>query len=347
MKKLTNVVVIFLIMSACASHTGVVAVGQDTFTIAKQQATGFPGLGNMKAEIIAEASQYCAERGKTIQIVSTHETQPPYVLGNYPRSEIQFTCVATFTDKNPEYATLKKLPVAAIGKTQTVSSEVRTALLIGNANYQNSPLITPRNDIRAIQAALKNLGFDVFLVQDAKRKDIITAIETFSNKLQARGGVGLMYYAGHGMQIKGKNFIVPIDANIQSEISGSSEAVDVDLLVDSMSTSNTRVNVIILDACRNNPFERRFRGSGRGLAPMNASDARGMLIAYSTAPGKTASDGEGQHSPYAQALSNVLTYPNLTIEQVFKRVREQVEAATNGAQTPWETSSLTGELVLN
>ena len=113
MKKLAGVATIFLLMSACASHTGVVSMGQDTFMIAKQQATGFPGLGNMKAEIIAEASQHCAALGKELQIVSTHETQPPYVLGNYPRSEIQFMCLAA-GDRELQRPKLQKAPDTVI-----------------------------------------------------------------------------------------------------------------------------------------------------------------------------------------------------------------------------------------
>jgi hypothetical protein len=113
MKKLTGFAIIFLLMSACASHTGVVSMGQDTFMIAKQQATGFPGLGNMKAEIIAEASQHCATLGKELQVVSTQETQPPYVLGNYPRSEIQFMCLAA-GDRELQRPKLQKAPDTVI-----------------------------------------------------------------------------------------------------------------------------------------------------------------------------------------------------------------------------------------
>jgi len=113
MKKLVGIAVIFLLMSACASHTGVVSMGQDTFMIAKQQATGFPGLGNMKAEIIAEASQHCAALGKELQVVSTQETQPPYVLGNYPRSEIQFMCLAA-GDRELQRPKLQKAPDTVI-----------------------------------------------------------------------------------------------------------------------------------------------------------------------------------------------------------------------------------------
>jgi hypothetical protein len=113
MKKLTSIAVIALALSACASHTGVVPMGRDTFMIAKQQATGFPGLGNMKAEIIAEASQHCAAQGKELQVVSTQETQPPYILGNYPRSEIQFMCLAA-GDRELQRPKLQKAPDTVI-----------------------------------------------------------------------------------------------------------------------------------------------------------------------------------------------------------------------------------------
>jgi uncharacterized caspase-like protein len=187
------------------------------------------------------------------------------------------------------------------------------------------------------------LGFDVTLVENGRRRDLITAIEAFGGTLQQKGGVGLLFYAGHGVQIKGKNYLIPVDAQVQSEVTAVAETVDVELILGAMAESRTRINILILDACRNNPFERRWRGMGSGLAPITVSDAKGTLIAYSTDPGKTAEDGNGEHSPYAQALLEVLRVPNLTIEQVFKRVREKVQAVTAGTQTPWETSSLTGE----
>ncbi|MGH8547082.1 MAG: caspase family protein [Methylococcales bacterium] len=239
--------------------------------------------------------------------------------------------------------------VHAMAKTTQIMAPVpgesRTALVIGNSRYPQSPLRTPPNDARAMSAALKRLGFDVDLVENGNRRNMLEAIETFGRNLENRRGVGLVFYAGHGMQVKGHNYLIPIDASVSSDLAVVTETVDVDWVLGTMSESGTRVNVVILDACRDNPYERRFRGSGSGLAAMNADDARGTLIAYSTSPGKTAQDGSGSPSPYAQALIDTIETTGVTIEQVFKQVRIRVPNSTSGAQTPWETSNLTGEFV--
>ncbi len=216
----------------------------------------------------------------------------------------------------------------------------RVALVIGNAKYPGSPLKNPVNDARAIAVKLKALGFEVILKEDIPLKDMSRAVTQFGEKLAQGGGTGLFYFAGHGIQAKGKNYLIPIDAQIGSESSVRSETLDVDVVLEQLSSSP--LNIVILDACRNNPFERRFRsGGGGGLAQMDAP--KGTLIAYATAPGRVAMDGEGRNGIYTAELLTVLDEPNLKVEDIFKRVRVRVAKATSDQQVPWESSSLTGD----
>lgn len=224
----------------------------------------------------------------------------------------------------------------------TVSSatvtERRIALVIGNSAYPGAPLKNPVNDAKDMAAALRKLGFNVIEKTDATQKEMNRSIAQFGERLRT-DSVALFYYAGHGMQVKGKNYLIPIDAQIVSESSARVEAVDVDGVLDQLSVSP--LNIVILDACRNNPFERRFRNVGGGLAQMDAP--RGSLIAYATAPGKIAADGEGRNGLYTQELLKNIQTPGLSLEAVFKRVRNGVIQRSGEAQTPWEASSLTGD----
>lgn len=218
-------------------------------------------------------------------------------------------------------------------------SASRIALVIGNAAYPGvAALKNPANDARDIAARLGVLGFEVILRTDVRQKEMLRALTEFGESLQA-GTEALFFYAGHGMQVRGKNYLIPVDAEIRSESSVSSEAVDVDQLLDKLSPA--RLSMVILDACRNNPFERRFRGGGRGLAQINAPT--GTLIAYATAPGKVAADGEGRNGLYTSELLAAMDVPGIKIEDVFKRVRANVVRKSGEAQTPWESSSLTGD----
>jgi uncharacterized caspase-like protein len=227
---------------------------------------------------------------------------------------------------------------------QAPREENRVALVIGNSAYRESPLRNPVNDARAMTKTLRELGFTVLAHENATKRSMETAVIEFGRKL-AEGGVGFFYYAGHGLQVRGRNYLVPVDADIDSEAATRIAAVDVDLLLEQMAEAKNRVNVVILDACRNNPFERRLRGASRGLAAVDA--ARGTLIAYATAPGSVAADGEGANGLYTEELLQALRLPGLKVEEVFKRVRVAVTERSKGAQTPWESSSLTGDLVVN
>jgi hypothetical protein len=224
------------------------------------------------------------------------------------------------------------------GSVSTSSADKKVALVIGNARYASSPLKNPVNDARDMAFALRRLGFKVIERTDITQKEMNRAITQFGSKLGSES-VAVFFYAGHGIQVKGKNYLVPIDAQIESEASVRSETVDVDTVLDQLSA--TPMNLVILDACRNNPFERRFRNVGGGLAQMEAP--KGTLIAYSTAPGKVASDGEGRNGLYTQELLKVIQTPGLEVEKVFKQVRANVARITNDNQIPWESSSLTGD----
>ncbi len=214
----------------------------------------------------------------------------------------------------------------------------RVALVVGNSKYAESPLKNPANDARDMAKALRGLGFDVIEKIDVGQRDLNRAIADFGSRLTV-DGVALFYYAGHGIQMRGKNYLVPVDAQIASESAVRAEAVDVDAVLDQM--VNSELNIVILDACRNNPFERRFRSVGGGLAQMDAP--RGTLLAYATSPGKTASDGAGSNGIYTQELLKLMQTPSISVEQVFKEVRRSVQAITGNNQTPWESSSLTGD----
>jgi len=219
------------------------------------------------------------------------------------------------------------------------AAERRVALVIGNAAYKDAPLDNPVNDARDMAEMLRRTGFEVIELINGTQKEMNRAIAKFGDRLRS-DSVALFYYAGHGLQVRGKNYLVPIDAQISNETSIRVESVDVDGVLDQLASSE--LNVVILDACRNNPFERKFRAmGGGGLAQMDAP--KGSLIAYATAPGKTAADGDGRNGLFTGELLKQMQRPGLTIEQVFKNVRREVARATRDNQIPWESSSLTGD----
>lgn len=228
----------------------------------------------------------------------------------------------------------------------TIKAEKKLALLVGNATYQKSPLKNPVNDARSMEIALKELGFDVMKYENLDQNGLKRAMDDFGQKLKTYQ-VGLFFYAGHGLQVKGNNYLVPVNANIQEETDVELECVDAGRLLTRMETAGSRVNIVIMDACRDNPFERSWSRStkGNGLASMDAPI--GSIVCYSTAPGKTASDGSGTNGLYTQELLKHLKTPNLTLEEVFKRVRIGVITESNKQQLPWESSSLTGDFYFN
>jgi hypothetical protein len=221
--------------------------------------------------------------------------------------------------------------------------EQRIALVIGNSNYRNvAQLPNPANDAKAVAQLLTSAGFEVISATDLSHNQMIQVMQDFSGKVAGSGPntVAMVYYAGHGVQLAGENYLVPVDARISSEpdlVNGSVRLVDVMATLEAIPS---RMRIVILDACRNNPFP-SINDAGRGLAIVDAPN--GSIVGYSTAPGMEALDGEGNHSPYTSAFLDIARQPNLPIEQLFKRVRLAVNNATNGRQTPWESSSLTND----
>jgi TRAP-type mannitol/chloroaromatic compound transport system substrate-binding protein len=239
-------------------------------------------------------------------------------------------------------ARLMTVIAAILAGASTVAANERIALVIGNAAYPNIPLANPVNDARLIATALRGQGFDVIETLDAGENEMKLAIKDFGNRLKAAQGaaIGLLYYAGHGVQVQGENYLIPVDAQIEDEGDVDIYAINANAILRTLEDARNGLNIVILDACRNNPFTRSFRAATRGLATMSAPT--GTLIAYSTSPGSVALDGNGVNSPYTAALATAIGDPGVPIEKVFKNVRDVVLAETQGKQTPWEASSLTG-----
>lgn len=230
-----------------------------------------------------------------------------------------------------------------------IPAEPRTALLIGNSNYASSPLVNPVNDARAMKKALTELGFQVSLLENASLKEMSIAVRQFGDKLRSGGGVGVFYYAGHGMQIKGRNYLIPVAAELMREDEVAYTAMEVGALLDKMESARNRINIVILDACRNNPFTRSGRSATQGLVQMDAPI--GTYISFATAPGRIASDGfEGSDDAnglFTRHLLSALRQPGLKVEDVFKLVRVKVMQESDGVQVPWDNSSLTGDFYFN
>src|SRR5215210_7717737 len=222
------------------------------------------------------------------------------------------------------------------------SAENRIALVIGNSEYQNVARLTnPGNDANAITKALQSADFEVQTLTDLTRLDMGRALSQFANTVAAKGKdtVALVFYAGHGLQIEGENYLVPTDANIEREADVPLSTMRLADVMKALESLPSKMRVVILDACRNNPYTTLQKTTGRGLAIVDAP--AGSIVAYSTSPGQEALDGTGNNSPYSSALVEAMKEPGLAIEQMFKNVRLKVNKVTEGRQVPWESSSLT------
>jgi Caspase domain/CarboxypepD_reg-like domain len=231
------------------------------------------------------------------------------------------------------------------GSVRKPANEKRYALVIGNNSYTSShALRNPINDAKAMSATLQSLGFEVKTVTDASRTQMIDAIRWLAEKSRGVNAVAMFFYSGHGLQVRDDNFLVPIEAVVQSEPDVEVACVSLNYLMRQLEVANTGTNIIVLDACRDNPFSYARGGGVRGLAtPSNTPS--GTFIAFSTEPRKTAADGGGNNSPYTTALLQEIKEPNVSIETAFKRVRTQVRNTIG--QVPWENSSLEGEFYFN
>lgn len=220
----------------------------------------------------------------------------------------------------------------------------RVALVIGNSNYEHIQVLrNPQNDARLMAKTLGEAGFEVRELIDGNYRDMKRALLDFGRTLREPDiEAGLIYYAGHGIQVRGENYLIPVNALLTDEDEVGIEGINVNDFLQVMNSSSSPVNIVVLDACRNNPFKGSFRSASRGLAPVDAP--MGTLIAYATSPGQVASDGNSSNSPYTEALSRaIVTSPGEPIESVFKQARRNVLLETDDKQVPWEVSSITGD----
>jgi hypothetical protein len=228
---------------------------------------------------------------------------------------------------------------AGIGAT---SAEPRTALVIGNSRYVSSPLPNPENDAADVADALRRAGFEVMLVIDAGRREMSDAIGAFGEALKNQKGIGLFFFAGHGVQIGGENYLVPVGDGFADERELKDRALKAADVVDAMAAADANLNIVILDACRDNAFG---KSGTRGLSRID-SNAR-LFVSYSTSPGAVALDGTGRNSPYTKYLTEAIGLPDLTLEQAFKHTLKGVYKETRGEQTPWISSSFFGDFIFH
>jgi uncharacterized caspase-like protein len=235
------------------------------------------------------------------------------------------------------------------------TNERKLALVIGNAAYDNAlPLKNPLNDAEAMSSKLASLGFEVIRGTDLGKVGMEQSIRSFVRKLPT-ADIALFYYAGHGMQVGGRNYLIPTDAVLEDASAVDFELIDVEETVVRYVGGGDKTGIVILDSCRDNPLARSFARNfgktrsgvvGQGLAQMSTGEG-GLIIAFSTAPDETAIDGEGRNSPFTSALLNHIATPGLEFEQMMKRVRNEVYEVTNGEQQPWTNSALRKEVFLS
>mgnify|MGYP003707168923 CR=1 FL=1 len=232
--------------------------------------------------------------------------------------------------------------------TAPARAEKRVALVVGNSGYRHvSRLINPGNDAADVRAKLEGLGYQLFGGVDLDRAAMITAVTSFGRSAE-NADVAVVFYAGHGLQVNGQNYLVPVDASVESEAELDISLVPMSIVMQQLSRGS-RVNIALLDACRDNPFAKDLSRSmgtraigalGRGLSPMRTIS--GTYIGYATAPDSVAQDGDGRNSPFTTALLKFIDQPGLSLSDLMIEVRNEVIRATNGKQVPWDTSSLTG-----
>ena len=242
--------------------------------------------------------------------------------------------------------TLLKLmiPAALLMGAHPAWAESRLALVIGQSAYRSVPALpNPANDARAVTQLLTDSGFEVSTASDLSQNQIRETVSEFAGKVAAKGAdtVALVFYAGHGLQVDGENFLIPVDIDAKREADIPLQAVRLNDILNTLTSVPSRMRILMLDACRNNPFP-ELKTAGSGLALVDAKvGAPGTFLSFSTSPGAVAEDGSGSNSPYTTALLAAGREQNIPIEETFKRVRLAVNKVTEGRQTPWDSSSLT------
>jgi hypothetical protein len=238
------------------------------------------------------------------------------------------------------FAAALVLAIASAAWAQsTAPKPARVALVIGNGAYAGAPLPNPVNDASDIAKELESAGFTVIRRQNAGLKEMHLALREFGDKL-GKTSTGLFYFAGHGVQVRGRNYLLPVDADIAREDEVAFSAIDLGAVMEKLDSARNPLNIVILDACRDNPFGNRLQASAKGLAQVEAPP--GTIIAFSTAPGSTAADGAGRNGLYTGHLLAQMRKP-APIEETFKAVRAGVRRDSQGRQIPWESTSLEGE----
>ncbi|MFN7694366.1 MAG: caspase domain-containing protein, partial [Burkholderiales bacterium] len=228
-----------------------------------------------------------------------------------------------------------------LSEAQAQSTSRRVALVVGNAAYADSPLRSPVNDARAMEAKLKQLGFAVTKVENLQRAQIGRTVNGFASSIRP-GDEVVVFYAGHGLQVKGVNYLPAVDADIHTEEDVPLNSLNLNTLLDRLEEAKAGVKLLFLDACRNNPYARSFRSSARGLARVQDAPS-GTLMHFATRPGSVAADGSGVNGLYTAELIKVIDQPGVPIEQMLKRVATNVERASQGQQEPWVEGSLKGD----
>jgi WD40 repeat protein len=242
----------------------------------------------------------------------------------------------------PSNSTPTQSPAAASNGT-----EQRLALVLGNSNYKTGRLPNSGNDAHSMSALLQQLGWQVIELENVGRDEMKKAAEDFGNRLASGGGVGLFYYAGHGIQSGNVNYLIPVDADIQDEDELPTHAYDSSDLLHRMDRAKNKLNIVILDACRNNPFANRFATVTKGLASVQPGSETPMIISYATMAGATAADGTGGNGLYTAELLRAMSQTGLGVEEVFKSVRAEVKKKSGAKQIPFENSSLTTDFYFN
>src|SRR5438874_723654 len=236
------------------------------------------------------------------------------------------------------------IPAAVLLGTHSASAESRLALVIGQSAYRSVPALpNPANDAKAVTQMLTDSGFEVSTAADLSQGQMREAVSDFAGRVAAKGAdtVALVFYAGHGLQIDGENFLVPVDIDPKREADIPIQAVRLNDILNTLTSVPSKMRILMLDACRNNPFP-DLKTAGAGLAIVDAKvGAPGTFLSFSTSPGAVAEDGSGSNSPYTNALLAAGKEQNIPIEETFKRVRLAVNKVTEGRQTPWDSSSLT------
>lgn len=239
------------------------------------------------------------------------------------------------------------LSAAALTFSADAFAENRVALVIGQSAYASVPALpNPANDARSMSELLTAAGFDVTTAGDLTQNQMRQAVGDFAAKIAGKGPdtVALVFYAGHGVQIDGENFLMPVDVNLQREADVPLQAVRLNDVMNTLSSVPTKLRIVMLDACRNDPFDAINKTAGRGLALFDTkANSAGSFISYATSPGAEAEDGRGASSPYTTALVVSARERGIAIEEAFKRVRVAVNKETEGRQIPWESSSLTSD----